>query len=77
MWLGLLHLTAGETDACDGRDTVLLLAWEAGRKRPFTVGGPITAVSDLAGLLRQAAEQTPLLPPRCDACGTPFDLPLD
>jgi hypothetical protein len=77
MWLGLLHLSAGESDACDGDDTILLLAWEAGRKRPFTVGGPITAVPDLARLLRQAAEQAPLLPPRCDACGKPFDLPLD
>jgi hypothetical protein len=77
MWLGLLHLSAGETDACDGQDMVLLLAWESGRMRPFTIGGPITAVADLARLLRQAAEQTPLLAPRCDACGTPFDLPLD
>jgi hypothetical protein len=77
MWLGLLHLSAGETDARHSADTVLLLAWEAGRKRPLTVGGPITAVSDLACLLREAAKPTPLLRPRCDACGTPFDLPLD
>jgi hypothetical protein len=77
MWLGLLHLSAAEAAACDGEDTVLLLAWEAGRERPLTVSGPITAVAQLARLLRQAAEQAPLLPPRCDACGTPFDLPLD
>jgi predicted Zn-ribbon and HTH transcriptional regulator len=33
--------------------------------------------AQLARLLRQAAEQAPLLPPRCDACGMPFDPPLD
>jgi hypothetical protein len=77
MWLGLLHLSAGDTAARGREDTVVLLAWEAGRKRPFTVGGPVTAGSDLARLLRQAAAQAPLLHPRCDACGTPFDLPID
>jgi predicted Zn-ribbon and HTH transcriptional regulator len=75
MWLGLLHLSPGE--ACDGEETVVLLAWEAGRERPLTVGGPIAAVAQLARLLRKAGEQAPLRPPRCDACGMPFDLPLD
>jgi predicted Zn-ribbon and HTH transcriptional regulator len=75
MWLGLLHLSPGE--ACDGEETVVLLAWKAGRERPLTVGGPIAAVAQLARLLRKAAEQAPLRPPRCDACGMPFDLPLD
>ncbi|HEY0344395.1 MAG TPA: hypothetical protein VGC59_07100 [Solirubrobacteraceae bacterium] len=75
MWLGLLHLSPGE--AHDGEESVVLLVWEAGRERPLTVGGPIAAVAQLARLLRQAADQTPLLPPRCDACGMPFDLPLD
>jgi hypothetical protein len=75
MWLGLLQLSPGE--ACDGEETVVLLAWQAGRERPLTVGGPMVAVAQLARLLRQAAEQAPLLPPRCDACGMPFDLPLD
>jgi hypothetical protein len=77
MWLGLLHLSPGETAACAGEETVLLLAWEAGRERPLTLGGPMSAVAQLARLLREAADQRPLLPPRCDACGTQFDLPLD
>jgi hypothetical protein len=77
MWLGLLHLSPGEAAACDGEETVLLLAWEAGRDRPLTVGAPIGAVAQMARLLREAAEQAPLLRPRCDACGTALDLPLD
>jgi hypothetical protein len=77
MWLGVLYPSPGETDACDGEPTVLLLAWEAGRERPLTVGGPISAVSQMARILRAGARQTPLVKPRCDACGTPLDLPLD
>ena len=75
MWLGLLYLPPGETD--DGEASALLLAWEAGRDRPLTVCGPPNAVPQLARMLREAARQAPLLPPRCDACGTPLDLPLD
>ena len=77
MWLGLLYLSPGEADECDAEETVLLLAWEAGRDRPFTVGGPITAIAQLVRLLREAVRQAPLLPPRCDTCGTPLDLPLN
>jgi hypothetical protein len=77
MWLGVLHLTPGETDRCGGEDAVLLLAWEAGRERPLTVGAPIAAVPHVARLLRQAAEAAPVLMPQCDACGTPLDLPLE
>lgn len=77
MWLGVLHLSPGEAPAGDGEETVLLMAWEAGRERPLTIGGPISAVAQLARLLREAGEQAALLAPRCDACGTPFDLPLD
>ena len=77
MWLGLLYLSPGEADGCYGEETVLLLAWEAGRDRPFTVGGPVCAVAQMVRLLREATQRAPLLLPRCDACGTPFDLPLD
>ena len=73
MWLGLLHIPPEETD---DEDTVLLLAWEAGRDRPLTVGGPLHAVAQMACMLREAAQQAPLSPPRCDACRTPLDLPL-
>jgi hypothetical protein len=72
-----MYLSPGETAECPREESVLLLAWEAGRDRPLTVGGPIGAVAQLARLLRDAARQAPLLPPRCDACGTPLDLPLD
>jgi hypothetical protein len=77
VWLGLLYLPPGEADECDGEETVLLLAWEAGRDRPLTVAGPICAVAQMARLLREATQQAPLLRPQCDACGTPLDLPLD
>jgi hypothetical protein len=56
---------------------VLLLAWEADRARPLTVGWPVCAVAHLARLLREATRQAPLVMPRCDACGTALDLPLD
>jgi hypothetical protein len=65
---------------CDDFATILcqpLVRSGDGRERPLTVGGPIAAVAQLARLLRKAAEQAPLRPPRCDACGMPFDLPLD
>lgn len=77
MWLGLLYLTAAEAPDSDG-DTVLVCAWEAGRERPLTVAGRREAVPDIARLLRQAASScTSILAPRCDACGTPLDLPLE
>jgi hypothetical protein len=73
MWLGLLYLPSSE----DGEE-VILCAWEGGRERPFTVAGPLHAVTDMARLLREAAagSGTATLPPRCDACLEPFDLPL-
>jgi hypothetical protein len=77
MWLGLLYLTPDEAAELDCEETVVLLAWQAGRARPLTIGGPVGAVAPLARLLREAAAQASLLPPRCDACGTPLDLPLD
>lgn len=77
MWFGLLHLSPGEASGCDGDEAVVLVAWQAGRDRPLTIGGPVAVVAELARLLRLTARQAPLLPPRCDACGTPFDLPLN
>lgn len=72
MWLGLLYLPSADDGA-----QVILCAWEHGRERPFTVAGPLTAVTDMARFLREAAAgaPTPLLMPRCDACLEPLDLP--
>lgn len=72
MWLGLLYLPS------DGGDEVILCAWVRGRERPVTVAGPLHAVPEMARVLRQAGAGagTPSLPPRCDGCLTPFDLPL-
>jgi hypothetical protein len=77
MWLGVLYLDAGETDACGGEAAVLLLAWEDGRVRPLTVGAPLDAVAHIAHLLRLGAMTAPVIAPRCDACDTPLELPLD
>ena len=77
MWLGLLYPSPVDTNAYGDEQAVLLLAWEAGRDRPLTLGGPISAVAEMARVLRAGARQTPLGKPRCDACGTPLDLPLD
>jgi hypothetical protein len=74
MWLGLLYLPSDD----DGDDEVILCAWERGRDGPFTIGGPLRAVPEMARGLRAArahASPPPLLP-RCDACLTPLDLPL-
>ncbi len=72
MWLGLLYLPTA-----DDREQVILCAWQRGRERPFTVAGPLTAVTDMARFLRSAAARasTPSTMPRCDACREPFDLP--
>jgi len=77
MWLGLLYFASD--DAPDGGgDTVLVCAWAAGRERPITFAGPREAVSDLVRTVREAASSSiSLVAPRCDACGTPLDLPLD
>lgn len=53
-------------------DTVILLAWEAGRPRPLYHSPWSRSTPDL---LRQAGARAQVLPPRCDACGTPLDLP--
>ena len=73
MWLGLLYLPSNEAG-----EEVVLCAWERGRTRPFTVAGPLDAVTDMARFLREraAGADTPPLLPRCDACLEPFDLPL-
>jgi hypothetical protein len=77
MWLGLLYLAPGETDRCGGDAAVLLLAWEAGRVRPLTIGAPLDAAPQVARMLREAAQTAPVLRPQCDACDTPLDLPID
>lgn len=76
MWFGLRYLAPGDTDQYGGDAAVLLLAWEAGRVRPLTIGVPLGMVPQIAGILREAAQTAPVLAPRCDACDTPLDLPL-
>lgn len=72
MWLGLLYLPSA-----DDSNQVVLCAWQRGRQRPFTLAGPLSAVTDMARYLRDeaAGAATPLQMPRCDACREPFDLP--
>jgi hypothetical protein len=72
MWLALLYRPSEEA-----RNEVILCAWERGHERPCTVAGPLHAVADMARMLRQKAARSgaPPLPPRCDACLKPFDLP--
>ena len=68
---------------------MLLLAWEAGRVRPLTIGVPLGMVPQIAGILempywyfqiagilREAAQTAPVLAPRCEACDTPLELPM-
>lgn len=77
MWLGLLYLTAADAPDADG-DTVLVCLWKAGRDRPLTFAGPREAAPDIARLVRTAASSCgSIRAPRCDACGTPLELPLD
>jgi len=75
MWLRLLYLTADEVDDPDQGETVILYSWERGRGAPLTVGCPLASAPRIAGLLRQACARTGVVAPRCDACGTPLDLP--
>jgi hypothetical protein len=72
MWLGLLYLPSD--DSAD----VILCCWERGRDRPLTIAGSLHAAPEMARVLREAAAHagTAPLPPRCDACLTPLDLPL-
>jgi hypothetical protein len=77
MWLGLLYFTAAEAPDAGG-DTAVVCTWVAGRTRPLTFSGPPEGVPDIALLLRRAASSTTwIVAPRCDACGTPLELPLD
>jgi hypothetical protein len=76
MWFGLLYCIPDDAPADGEREMVVLYAWEAGRERPFTVGCPLSAVPLMARLLREASTGSDLLTPQCDACRTPFDLPL-
>jgi hypothetical protein len=87
MWFGLLYGMCEDAPAPGARldahpaaaegAMVILYAWEAGRDRPFTVAGPLSATPDMVRLLRDAAIGTQLLTPHCDACGAALDLPLD
>lgn len=73
MWLGLLYFIPEDT-AEDG-PMVMLRAWETGRPRPLTVAGPVGAVPQIVRMLREAGRGAAIEVPRCDACGTSFDLP--
>jgi hypothetical protein len=74
MWLGLIYFSAADAPA----DSVVVCAWVADRERPLTFSGPRATVPDIARLIRRAASSsTWIVAPRCDACGTPLDLPLD
>ncbi len=66
-----------DAPAGDERAMVVLYAWEVGRARPLTVGCPLSAVPDMARWLRQAMLGWGIRSPRCDACGTTLDLPLE
>lgn len=76
MWLGLTYFTADDADEDDGA-MVMLCAWEAGRARPLTIAAPSGAVAQMVRMLREPGGGASIAMPRCDACGTTFDLPLD
>ena len=71
MWLGLHYLTPGDEDEA----MVTLFAWDPGRPRPITFAAPAGAVAQTVRMLREAGAGTSTGEPRCDACGTQFDLP--
>jgi hypothetical protein len=74
MWLGLIYFSAADA----GGETTVVCAWLADRDGPLTFAGPRQAVPDILRLIRRAASSsTWIVAPRCDACGTPLDLPLD
>jgi hypothetical protein len=76
MWLGLLYFPPGEAPDATG-DRVRVCAWVADHDRPLTFDGPPEAVPDIARLIRRASSSsTWVVPPRCDACGNPLELPL-
>lgn len=77
MWLGLLYRVPDDAPAEGERAMVTLYAWQAGRDRPPTVGGPLRAAPDMARRLREARARAPILTPQCDACGVALDLPLE
>jgi len=86
MWLGLLYGVCADPPPRVNEDgamvkdedaMVMLFVWEAGRDRPLTVGGPAISAPDMARLLRAAGQGPLILKPRCDACGTSFELPLE
>jgi hypothetical protein len=75
MWIGLVYLPVEETPPdCEGPYGIIL-AWERGRERPFTVGAPMTMIPRIADLLRQAADGATIDAPACCACGVQLELP--
>jgi hypothetical protein len=84
MWLGLLYDACNEIrpgvsdeDTVEEPGMVILYAWGAGGDRPMSIAGTASTAADSARALRDAGWGTTLKTPRCDACGTPFDLPLE
>jgi len=74
MWLGLIYFSGADV----GGERAVVCAWVADREGPLTFSTPRVAVPDIARLIRRAASSsTWIVAPRCDACGTPLDLPLD
>jgi len=71
MWLGVLYFTPDDEDGA----MVTLFAWESGRPRPITFAAPASAVAQTVRMLREAGAGATIGEPRCDACGTQFDLP--
>lgn len=76
MWFGLMYFVPDLVDEDDGA-MVMLCAWETGRQRALRIAAPVDAVPQMVWMLREAGRGASIIAPRCDSCGTSFDLPLD
>ncbi len=69
MWFGITYLPRDDTHR---EEQVIVSIWD--ENRPFRVHGCARSVADIVCALRQTGGSTTTVP-RCDACGSEFDLP--
>lgn len=68
MWIGLMHVHAGETpDAVDG-DLALIGIYRDDGSRLMRLRGPLTAIPEIVRMLRAASAGAPRGLPSCERC---------
>ena len=74
MWFGVTHLRADEAPEAQ-TEMALVAVYRPDGSRVMRIGAPLSAVTDLIRMIRGAGHDAPRGRPRCEHCGSDFEIP--